>query len=201
MEIKLSKKHKKNISEGLKKYYSDNPVWNKGIKFSEETKKKLRGRIPWNKGRKGIMPKRVWSNEVKEKIRKTQLGERNSNWKGGTSSETKRIKGSSEWKNWRIRIFTRDNFICRECGSKKKIEPHHIKEFSIYIELRFDVNNGLTLCNECHKQTDNYGSRQLRKRGELLESPERIISSQAEKSEGSTVRGEIILTSAPHSKE
>ena len=153
-----SSEHRKNISEGLNRYYSKNPV-----------------------------------------------GKNNSNWKGGTSSEKKKIQGSSEWKNWRIKVFQRDDFTCQECGIKGNMEPHHIKQFSLYIELRFDVDNGLTLCKNCHKKTDNYGSKALlRKRGELLGTPERTISSQArdkDSLEGSTVRGEIIPISSPHSTE
>ena len=61
-------------------------------------------------------------------------------------------------------------------------------------------NWDLNVCKDCHKKTDSYGSKiHLRKRGELLENPKRTISSQAEKSEGSTVRDEIIPISAPHS--
>jgi hypothetical protein len=32
-----------------------------------------------------------------------------------------------------------------DCG-----EVHHIKSFALYPELRFDINNGITTCRECH---------------------------------------------------
>ena len=38
-----------------------------------------------------------------------------------------------------------------------KLEADHIKSFSICPEGRLDINNGRTLCEECHKKTDNYG--------------------------------------------
>lgn len=171
--IKHSAEHRKNISDGLIKFYSLNPVWNKGKLHLKETKRKiskaLKGRISWNKG---MLKPIVWTDEMRNKLKLAQSGSNNSNWKGGTSSLEKRIKGSSEWKNWRIQIFTRDNFTCQECGSNKKLHPHHIKPFSVFIELRFDVDNGKTLCKECHKKTDTYGGKaQLRKRGEFGGTP------------------------------
>ena len=64
---------------------------------------------------------------------------------------------------WRKDVFKRDNFTCQKCGEKSgKIEAHHIKSWSEYPDLRFDVGNGLTLCQCCHKKTDNYGRKALR---------------------------------------
>jgi len=43
------------------------------------------------------------------------------------------------------------------CGiNNKTLEADHIKAFSEYPELIYDINNGRTLCKECHKKTDNY---------------------------------------------
>ena len=57
-------------------------------------------------------------------------------------------------------MFARDGYTCQACEKKGiRVEAHHIKEQSNYPELRFDVNNGITLCRDCHKKTDNYGSK------------------------------------------
>lgn len=85
-------------------------------------------------------------------------GEQSHFWQGGKTKESDLLRTSAEYKAWRLAVFKRDNFTCKNCGQKKRnIEAHHIKERCRYPELIFDVNNGLTLCHECHKETDNYG--------------------------------------------
>lgn len=54
------------------------------------------------------------------------------------------------YRDWRKEVFERDNYCCQICNSEKKLEAHHIKEFSKYKKLRFDVSNGITLCKKCH---------------------------------------------------
>lgn len=39
------------------------------------------------------------------------------------------------------------------------LEAHHLKEVCNYPEQIFDVDNGVTLCHQCHKETDNYGNK------------------------------------------
>jgi hypothetical protein len=82
------------------------------------------------------------------------MGENNVNWKGGISSEYDKIKSTDEYKQWRMRIYNRDRFSCKLCGvrgnRKNAIDAHHIYKFSEYPELRFDINNGITLCRKCH---------------------------------------------------
>ena len=87
----------------------------------------------------------------------TKKGANSHLWKGGKTKASKLIKTSAEYRSWRLAVFTRDGFKCTQCGSNKNLEAHHIKEQSRFPELRFDVNNGLSLCHECHKLTDNYG--------------------------------------------
>jgi ribosomal protein L37AE/L43A len=55
-----------------------------------------------------------------------------------------------EHRNWRDAVLERDNYICQECGSQYKLQSHHIKRYCDYPELEFDVDNGITLCKECH---------------------------------------------------
>ena len=99
----------------------------------------------WQKGRKKI---------VKNSFNKS--GKNNPNWKGGITPLNHKIRYSTEMKLWREKVFERDNWTCQECGERSRkncyirIEAHHIKPFALFPELRFLVDNGLTLCKKCH---------------------------------------------------
>lgn len=54
------------------------------------------------------------------------------------------------YKTWRRQVLSRDNWMCQKCGEEKKLIAHHIKAYQSYKELRMDVNNGITLCHNCH---------------------------------------------------
>ena len=83
-------------------------------------------------------------------------------WKGGITKENDLIRKGLEYKIWRTNVFERDNYTCVNCGVRGgKLQADHIKPFSIYKELRFDINNGRTLCLECHKNTDTYGGKMI----------------------------------------
>lgn len=65
-----------------------------------------------------------------------------------------RDMGRKEYIKWRNAVFYRDNYKCQKCNSVKKLEAHHLKSYSKFPELRYDVSNGITLCKECHQQVD-----------------------------------------------
>ncbi|WP_243081405.1 MULTISPECIES: HNH endonuclease [Staphylococcus] len=62
---------------------------------------------------------------------------------------------------WRSKIFQRDNYTCKVCGSfGKKLNAHHLNGYHWNLEGRYDVNNGITLCESCHKEFHKtYGNR------------------------------------------
>ena len=140
----------------------------KGTHLSESTKQKMRiiakerGFGLWFKNRKGA--------EV-------------NNWRGGITPLTKRIRHLLEYNEWIKSIFERDNYICQECFKQGGyLHSHHIKPFSkilqeflkeydqfspiedketlVRLAIKWqpfwDINNGQTLCKECHKKTDTY---------------------------------------------
>ncbi len=150
-------------------------AWNKGLtkeidcrvaKYAFSISKSLKGHIPWNKDRKGRQKNhsvkglelgRGWNRGKKC----PQLsGENQHLWKGGKSKRYKTGYYSFEYRQWRRTVFIRDEFTCVKCGVKHVyVTAHHIKSFSHYPSVRFDIDNGLTLCEDCHKKTDNYKGR------------------------------------------
>lgn len=81
-------------------------------------------------------------------------GSDNPRWKGGISSENEIIRGSLESRTWQNLVKKRDNFCCQKCkeGRIRYLTAHHILNFSEYVELRFEIDNGITLCRPCHKE-------------------------------------------------
>lgn len=78
-------------------------------------------------------------------------GEKCHLWQGGSK---KRFRGNNFiYKNWRRSVFIRDEFTCQKCNQKNiYIQAHHIMPYAKFPELRFDINNGATLCKNCHKE-------------------------------------------------
>lgn len=102
--------------------------------------------------------------ETRRKISEAQQfrREQHHSWKGGVVKINKKIRQSLEYKLWRESVFKRDNYTCIWCGARngngKEVTLHadHIKTFANYPELRFAIDNGRTLCVECHKTTESY---------------------------------------------
>ena len=55
---------------------------------------------------------------------------------------------------WRKDIRKRDKHRCRwpGCNSKRRLEVHHIKKWGTHPGLRYSINNGITLCKQCHNK-------------------------------------------------
>ena len=183
--FKISEEHKKKIglanSIVLKgRHCSPHTEFKKGYTMSEEHKRKislaLKGMArPELRGRTyspEVIAKRVLgrkgyrhSEETKKKIGDANRGEKSYYWKGGVTPIRKKLYFSQEYKNWRKAVFERDNYTCVFCNQKGGIlNADHIKPFALFPKLRFDLNNGRTLCLECHKKTDTYGGKSRQKK-------------------------------------
>jgi hypothetical protein len=62
-------------------------------------------------------------------------------------------RNSPEYKNFRKIVFERDDYTCQNCNERGgTLNAHHIKSYKFNKSLRVDVDNGITLCIECHKK-------------------------------------------------
>jgi 5-methylcytosine-specific restriction endonuclease McrA len=72
--------------------------------------------------------------------------------------------GSAKDRDWRSAVFLRDNYTCQICGTEGgKLQSHHIESWKTHPELRWDINNGQTLCLTCHKGTGSYGGKNTKR--------------------------------------
>lgn len=96
--------------------------------------------------------KKIHTEEFKQRLRER-------NWRGGVTPINKLIRRSIDYKLWRESVFKRDNYQCIWGGKEhgNNLNADHIKPFALYPELRFAIDNGRTLCKDCHKKTNTYG--------------------------------------------
>lgn len=146
MKKRLSLEHRRKISEALKKR-GIVPPSRKGVPVSEETRIKLSEATKRNTVRYWLGKRNPY-----------RTGKSHELWKGGVTPWYKKVRKSLKYVNWRKSVFERDSYTCIACGVVGgKLEADHIKPFSQYPELRFDLSNGRTLCQPCHRNTDTWG--------------------------------------------
>ena len=136
----------------------------KGQHFSLTTEFKkghLRG-LRFGSGQKGH--NQPHTEEAKAKMRKVHIGKNLSEETkkkisislGGTGMSRKTGERSyhlrdEKYMRWRNEVFKRDDWTCGDCGKRGGVlEPHHLKGWTKYPELRYIIENGITLCKNCH---------------------------------------------------
>lgn len=130
-----------------------------GRECSKETREKIKQSRLKN-------PTRYWLG----KKRPNQTGEKNPAWIDGRTPENVKIRNSPESDIWRYSIFKRYDYTCQKTGIKGgKLVAHHILNFSQYPELRFDVNNGITLSKDSHIEFHKIYGKQNNTREQLEE--------------------------------
>lgn len=135
-------------------------LWYKVI--SKETLEKMSNASKWKK--RHIVKHTI---EAKEKMRQAHLWkttwnkwistdymkwDKNPRWRWWVTPENLKIRQSIEYRLWRESVYARDHRTCQKCGDNKwwNLNPHHILNFSSYPELRFAIDNWITLCDSCH---------------------------------------------------
>ena len=75
------------------------------------------------------------------------------NWKGGITPKNQIDRNSREAREWRKKVFERDNYTCVKCGRKGgRLNAHHKHPWAKFPNERFNIDNGCTLCKDCHKK-------------------------------------------------
>lgn len=87
--------------------------------------------------------------------RKCFRGARHTRWSQHlTAEERYKTRSVEVYRLWRQTVYARDNYTCQRCGDTKggNLVAHHLYSYSRYPKLRFEVNNGITLCRDCHTE-------------------------------------------------
>lgn len=110
---------------------------------------------------------RKLSDEIKKKLSLAKLGkpsptkgikrpqcsgEKHWRWKGDVPRNK---HNGGLYKEWRTKVFERDDYTCQECGIRGGyLYAHHIEPWAKNKDLRFELSNGVTLCKQCHIKID-----------------------------------------------
>lgn len=164
--------------------------WNKGIPMTENLKKKISKKCKGSHSANSTSFKKGQQSPNKGKKLDWMIGKKNCNFgkigrKHPRWKEIKKrplyqqIRVTYNYRQWRSDIFTRDNFTCVLCGKNKTyLEADHIKRFidiireyniktldeAIGCEELWNINNGRTLCQQCHRKTDTWGRQAIKNR-------------------------------------
>ena len=98
-------------------------------------------------------------------LRKIPSGENHPNWNPNKTKEERllgrSLPGIAKWKK---SVKNRDQYTCQKCGFKEYLCVHHKNNFNDFKEQRIDVDNGATLCVDCHHLFHKlYGNRHTTK--------------------------------------
>ena len=121
-----------------------------------ENQRKMSG----ERARKRFLGRKVPREQVLKQA-KTISGSGHWNWQGGKSGWNILMRSNLKYKEWRKAVFERDHYICQICGKKGNddLNADHILPLSLCPEKAYDISNGRTLCESCHKNTPTFSGK------------------------------------------
>ena len=94
--------------------------------------------------------------------RLSRLGENHHRWNHELTKEDREKHRSRNYIPatylWRKAVYDRDNHTCQFCGSSISgtLNAHHIDSWATHKSERFNIDNGVTLCETCHDACHDY---------------------------------------------
>ena len=55
-----------------------------------------------------------------------------------------------DYLEWAKQVKERDNYHCQLCSQGFQLHSHHLNGWNLFIDQRYDIDNGITLCRQCH---------------------------------------------------
>lgn len=91
------------------------------------------------------IPVRTWG--------ESRTGKLSPNYNPNLTDEERRKQRDTKEDVWfKQGVFKRDNYTCQKCGKHGGLlNAHHLQNYADFLSLRYDVNNGITFCDNCHK--------------------------------------------------
>jgi 5-methylcytosine-specific restriction endonuclease McrA len=89
----------------------------------------------------------------REVVKGKRTGRHNANWRPYlTDEERSERRDTAKHGKWRLQIYQRDFYRCQCCGDARggNLNAHHIEAYKSNKARRWDVENGITLCEPCH---------------------------------------------------
>jgi len=71
-----------------------------------------------------------------------------------SKKEEAKSRARKQLVEWRSRVLKRDN-KCINCNRKSNLQAHHIWSKTTYPDKKLKLNNGVTLCKQCHRDYHN----------------------------------------------
>lgn len=90
-------------------------------------------------------------NGVKNKPKVKTIKKQPKESKATAKERYKAFLKTNYWKAVRIKVFLRDSKTCQKCGSKKKLEAHHLTYKHHKNEMKH-LEDLITLCRDCHEK-------------------------------------------------
>ena len=64
-------------------------------------------------------------------------------------------RNTPEYRVWKENVKERDGDLCRSCQNKSYLDVHHIFRVESHPHLSDHIDNGITLCKNCHAKLKN----------------------------------------------